>query len=145
MKRLFNTNYSHRSLDIALLILRISIAALMLTHGSEKIYLLTAGGGVTFPDPLGVSPTVSLMLVIFAEVFCSMCVLVGFATRLAVLPLIFNMLIIIFVVMGHAGLEKQEAGLHYLLVYVVLLLAGSGAFSIDRIISRKSARRRRGY
>jgi len=145
MKRLFNTNYSHRSLDIALLILRISIAALMLTHGIQKLNMLTAGAGVHFPDPLGVSPTISLVLVVFAEVFCSLCVLVGFATRLAVLPLIFNMLIIILVVMGNKGLEKQEAGIHYLLVYVVLLLAGSGAFSIDRIISRSSARRRRGY
>lgn len=145
MKRLFNTNYSHRSLDIALLLLRISIAALMLTHGFQKLNMLTAGAGVKFPDPLGVSPTISLVLVVFAEVFCSLCVLVGFATRLAVLPLIFNMLVIILVVMSGKGLEKQEAGLHYLLVYVVLLLAGSGAFSIDRIISRSSARRRRGY
>ena len=145
MKRLFNTNYSHRSLDIALLILRISIAALMLTHGIQKLNMLTAGAGVNFPDPLGVSPTISLVLTVFAEVFCSVCALVGFATRLAVLPLIFNMLIIILVVMNGKGLEKQEAGMHYLLVYVILLLAGSGAFSIDRIISRSSARRRRGY
>ena len=145
MKRLFNTNYSHRSLDIALLILRVSIALLMLTHGIVKLNMLLAGGAIKFPDPLGVGAAVSLVMVVFAEVICSIFILIGFATRLAVLPLIFNMLIVIFVVMADGGLEKQEMGIHYLLIYLVLLLAGSGSISIDKIISRRSARSRRGY
>jgi len=145
MKRLFNTNYSHRSLDIVLLILRIGIAGLMLTHGIPKLKLLLAGTDIHFPDPLGIGSTLTMALVVIAEVLCSVLILFGLAIRLAVLPLIFNMLIIILVVMGDSGLEKQESAIHYLLAYLVLLFAGSGSISIDKIISRRSARRRRGY
>ena len=145
MNRIFNTNYHHRSLDIVLLILRVCIAGLMLSHGILKLNMLLAGGPVQFPDPIGVGATASLVLAVFAEVFCSLFLLIGLAVRLAVIPLIITMIIAVFVIHGKDGLKEQEAGLHYLLAYIVLLFAGGGAIRIDRLISRKSARSRRNY
>ena len=145
MNRLFNTNYNHRGLDIALLVLRVSIALLMLSHGIPKMHTLFSGGAIQFPDPIGVGATASLSLVVFAEVFCSALILIGLGTRLAVIPLIINMLVAVLVIHGQDGLEKMEAGLHYLLVYIVLLFTGSGRVSFDSLISRKAARSRRGY
>ena len=145
MNRLFNTNYNHRSLDIVLLILRIGVAGLLLSHGIPKLNTLIAGGAIQFPDPLGVGATISLVLTVFAEVICSVFVLLGLATRLFLVPLIFTMLVIIFVVHGADGLSEKEGAIHYLLAYIVLLFAGAGRISVDSIIGRKAARSKRGY
>lgn len=145
MKRLFTTNYNHRSLDIALLILRLGIAGLMLTHGMSKLNTLLDGGAIQFADPFGVGATASLALAVFAEVFCSFLLVLGLATRLAVLPLIVTMLVALLTVHANDPIGKQEPALHYLLVYVVLLITGAGSISFDKLISRRNTRSRRGY
>lgn len=145
MNRLFNTNYNHRSLDIVLLILRVSIAGLMLSHGIPKLEMLLAGGEIKFMDPIGLGDTASLALAVFAEVFCSVLLLIGLGVRLAVLPLMITMLVAIFVAHGEDGLKEKELAIHYLLTYIVLLFAGAGRFSLDSIISSRSARVRRSY
>lgn len=145
MNRLFNTNYNHRGLDFVLLILRIGVAGLMLSHGIPKLELLLAGGEIKFMDPIGLGDTATLVLAVFAEVICSVLILLGVAVRLAVLPLMVTMLIAIFVAHGNDGLKEKELAIHYLLTYIVLLFAGGGRLSIDSIISQKSARARRSY
>jgi len=145
MNRLFNTNYNHRSLDIVLLILRVSIAGLMLSHGIPKLEMLLAGGEIKFMDPIGLGETASLALAVFAEVFCSVLLLIGLGVRLAVLPLMITMLVAIFVAHGEDGLKEKELAIHYLLTYIVLLFSGAGRFSLDSIISSRSARARRSY
>lgn len=145
MNRLFNTNYNHRGLDFVLLILRIGIAGLMLSHGIPKLEMLLAGGEIKFMDPIGLGDTATLALAVFAEVICSVLILLGLAVRLAVLPLMVTMLIAIFVAHGNDGLKEKELAIHYLLTYIVLLFAGGGRLSIDSLISQKSARSRRGY
>jgi len=145
MNTIFNTNYNHRTLDFVVFLLRVGISLLMLTHGLGKLNTLLEGGQIQFPDPIGVGATASLALAVFAEVFCSVLVLIGLATRLAVIPLIITMLIAVLVIHSADGLEKMEPALHYLLVYVALLFAGSGSISFDSLISRRLARSRRGY
>ncbi|MBB5621370.1 putative oxidoreductase [Pedobacter cryoconitis] len=145
MNRLFNTNYNHRGLDFVLLILRIGIAGLMLSHGIPKLEMLLAGGEIKFMDPIGLGNTATLALAVFAEVICSVLILLGLAVRLAVLPLMVTMLIAIFIAHGNDGLAEKELAIHYLLTYIVLLFAGGGRLSIDSLISQKSARSRRGY
>lgn len=145
MNRIFNTNFNHNSLDIALLIFRISLALLMLSHGIPKLNSLIAGGEVQFPDIIGIGAKTTLILAVFAEVFCSFLILLGLATRLAVLPLITTMLIAIFIAHGNDGLKEKELAIHFLVSYLVLLIVGAGGFSIDKILSRKITRARRGY
>ncbi|QNK61917.1 DoxX family protein [Pedobacter sp. PAMC26386] len=145
MNRLFNTNYNHRGLDFVLLILRICIAGLMLSHGIPKLEMLLVGGKIQFMDPIGLGDTATLALAVFAEVFCSVLLLLGIAVRLAVIPLMITMLIAILIAHGNDGLKEKELAIHYLLTYVVLLFAGGGRLSVDSIISHKSAKRRRSY
>jgi putative oxidoreductase len=64
--------------------------------------------------------------------------LLGFATRLAVIPLIITMLVVVFYVHADDPFSKQEMGLHYLLTYIMLLIMGSGKYSIDNLLYRKS-------
>lgn len=108
----------------------------MLTHGLPKMSGF-AYSPVKFMDVFGMGTFMSLSLAVFAEVVCSALVLLGLGTRLAVIPLSITMLIAAFHVHIGDPFAKQEMSLHYLLVYVVLFILGSGKYSIDRFLSKK--------
>ena len=137
MKKILSVNNTSNATGIALLVARIGIAALMLTHGIPKMMMLFSGAPVQFPPVMGLSAELSLGLTVFAEVFCSLLLLVGFATRLATVPLIITMLVAVLLIHAADPLAEQEPALQYLLVYVVLLFAGSGKFSIDYLLQGK--------
>src|SRR5688572_3409784 len=109
----------------------------MLSHGIPKFIMLVSGTPIQFPSVLGMSAGLSLGLTIFAEVLCSVLILAGFATRLAVLPLIITMLVAILFYHAADPFAKQEPALQYLLVYVVLLVTGSGKYSVDYLFQGK--------
>lgn len=137
MKKIMYVNKAAATTDIALLVARLGIAALMLIHGIPKMMMLFSGAPIQFPPVMGMSAELSLSLTVFAEVVCSVVILAGFATRLATVPLIITMLVAVFVIHGADPFAKQEPALYYLLVYVVLLFAGSGKFSIDYLLQGK--------
>ena len=86
---------------------------------------------------MGMSAELSLGLAVFAEVFCSLFLLIGFATRLAVIPLIIIMLVAVLFIHSADPFAVKEPAFHYLLVYVVLLFTGSSKYSIDYLFQRK--------
>lgn len=133
MKKLFSTGYNAKSTDIALLIARVGIALLMFTHGIPKIAKLSETP-VQFMDFLGLGATISLCLAIFGEVICSLFIMLGIGTRLAVIPPVITMLVAVFHVHLSDPFVKQEMGLHYLLTYVVLFIMGSGRYSLDHFL-----------
>ena len=134
MKKIIHVRKAATTTDIALLVARLGIAALMLTHGIPKMMMLFSGTPVEFPAMMGMSPELSLGLAVFAEVFCSILLIAGFATRLAVVPLIITMLVAALIIHGTEPFVKQESSLQYLLVYVVLFFTGSGKYSIDYLL-----------
>jgi len=136
MKKLFSVSHNTKNIDFALLITRISIALLMLTHGLPKMSGF-AESPVKFMDVLGLGTTISLGLAVFAEVLCSVFILLGLGTRLAVIPLSITMIIAAFHVHIGDPFAKQEMSLHYLLVYVVLFIMGSGRYSLDSLLRKK--------
>ena len=138
MKRLFSTTYNQTFLDAALLTVRIAIASFLLTHGIPKLMMFFSDQPIAFADPLGVGVEASLAMTVFAEVFCSILLLFGFGTRLALIPLIILMSVAAFKVHYYDGFGKQELPLLYLLTYVLLFATGPGRFSLDYLISKKS-------
>lgn len=137
MKKIFNVNNSSSATDLGLLIARVGIAALMFTHGIPKLLLFLSGAPIQFPAVMGMSAELSLGLAILAEVLCSALVLIGFATRLAVIPLIITMLVAVFFIHLPDPFAIKEPALYYLLVYVMLLFTGSGKYSVDNLIRIK--------
>lgn len=137
MKRIFQTVVNTNHLDYIILLLRITVAVFMITHAIPKMNKLMTGGEIQFSDPLGMGPTVSLVLAVFAELICSILIGFGFLTRLATLPLITTMAVAAFIV--HAGdpFKQKELALMYLVLYIVLFFIGSGKYSIDYFISKK--------
>jgi putative oxidoreductase len=123
------------ALDLGLLFLRLSVGLLMMTHGWPK-FVHNAERVEEFPDPLGVGRPASLLLTIFAELFCSALLTIGLFTRVALIPLIITMIVIVFMVHGSDPLGDKEHGILFLMPYLALLLAGPGAYSADRLLKR---------
>ncbi len=134
---IFDTTRDKKLYNFILFLVRITIACFMLTHGLKKLDLLLSDDPVQFADPFGVGSVATLILVIFAEVVCSALLIIGLATRLVVLPLIVTMAVAVFMIHKTDGFERQELGSIYLLVYVFLLVTGSGKYSLDYLICRK--------
>ena len=134
MKQLFKIEHHTSKVDIALLILRVVIGVLMLVHGLPKMLTLFSGEPIQFPALIG-TPALSLGLAVFAEVVCSILIIFGFGTRLATIPLIITMLVAVLLVHGADPFAKQEMGILYLVSYVVLLITGSGKYSIDKMLA----------
>lgn len=133
LRTFFSTRaVSSTSGSLGLLILRIGFAVLMLTHGIPKLSnFSTMSAGF---DPIGLGGTFSLSLVVFAEVFCSIGILVGLLTRAAAIPLIINMLVAVLVIHSNDPLATKELALLYLLAFTTILFAGPGKYSIDRYL-----------
>jgi putative oxidoreductase len=83
-----------------------------------------------------VGPVASKALTVFAELFCTIFVLVGLFTRVALIPLIICMLVIIFIVHSGDPFGDKESAYIYLLMYLSLLLAGPGKYSLDRMMRK---------
>jgi len=124
-------------LDIVLLIVRLFIGFAMLSHGFPKLQMLLEGGDIQFFDFLGLGPKISLGLTVFAEFVCSIFLILGLFTRIAVGFLIFTMIIAGFVVHGADPFDKKEMSLLYLAIYLLIMVLGAGRFSIDGMIEKK--------
>lgn len=136
MKRLVFSHFPVAA-DLALLFLRVGTSLMLLTHGWAKITNFSERLN-NFADPIGLGPAVSLQLVIFAEFFCTIFLMLGFMSRVFLIPLIINMAVIVFVVHGDDPFNRQELSLMYLLVFVVLLFTGPGKLSLDgQILKRR--------
>jgi len=134
MKFIFSVKPGTAATHFSLLLLRLGIGALMLTHGLPKLTRLLAGGEISFPDPLGIGATASLVSATLTEVLGSILIMLGLGTRLASLSLAFTMAVAAFIVHANDPFARQELALIYLLAYIVLAIMGSGKFSIDRFI-----------
>ncbi len=131
---------SDQNYSWATLLLRLVAGGFMLTHGIPKLQMLLEGDAVNFADPIGLGPTFSLILTVFAEFLCALCILFGFKTKLATIPLIITMLVASFVVHLNDPFGKKEFALLYLAMYAALFLLGSGKYSVDAFLqNRKQA------
>lgn len=127
-----------KSIHLGLLLLRICSGGIMaIQHGLPKLLKLYHGQYESFPDPLGVGPLTSILLAVLGEFFCGLLIVVGFKTRLSLIPAIATMFVAIVIV--HAGdpFSKIEMALLYLIMYVVLFMTGPGYYSLDQYLTNK--------
>jgi putative oxidoreductase len=123
--------------SLGLLLLRLSVGGMMLvSHGWGKLINFWEKASV-FPDPLGVGSMMSLSLAVFAEVFCSIAIIMGLATRFVAIPLIITMFIAVFIVHADDPWQKKEFALLYLVPFLTLIFTGAGRFSLDSVIKKR--------
>ncbi len=135
MKALFSEPISSSTKSMLILFARIIFGFLFLSHGISKLHLYSEMPE-TFPNPIGLGSALSLWLVLFAEILCSLGFILGALFRLSLIPMIFTMCIALFVI--HAGdpLATKELSLMYLTIFVLLYITGPGRYSIDGILKR---------
>jgi putative oxidoreductase len=144
LKRMTNTGN-----DVALTILRLVLGIVFFAHGAQKMLGWFGGfgfhGTMGFFEHMGFPAPVAL-LIICTEFFGGLGLIVGLLTRIAALGIGVEMIGAIFIVhlpngffMNWYGTQKGEGFEYHLLVIAVaaaLLLRGSGAFSVDRALSK---------
>ncbi|MFD2518632.1 DoxX family protein [Salinimicrobium flavum] len=139
MKKTYTTNFDLASIDIALLVLRIGVGGLMLTHGTPKLINLFTSEEIQFADPFGLGQATTLVFAVIAEFICSILVILGLGTRLAVIPPIITMLTAFFVIHAADPFQRKELALMYLLIYITLLITGAGKYALDYYWLKKKA------
>jgi putative oxidoreductase len=122
--------------DLGILLLRLVFGGLFIYIGYQKIehydqYL------PMFKDYTGLGVKMSYNLVIFAEFFCGLLVAIGLFTRLAVIPILIAMIVVVFIALkGQAFNDKQLAFL-FLVLSLVIFILGGGKYSVDALLFRK--------
>lgn len=135
----YSTILNLRNTDIGIFLLRLGVGGLMLTHGLPKLFKLFGSDPIVFGDPIGIGQELSLMLVVFSEVICSILIIIGLATKLAAIPLFFTMFVAFFIVHADDPFQRKELALFFIIVYLVLFFTGSGKYSLDHyFLKRKS-------
>lgn len=116
--------------NLGILVIRIITSVMMLTHGGPK-FMRLLDGNLKFGDPLGIGSELSFLLVVFAEFFCSIFIIIGSATRLSTIPLLITMLVALFIAHGDDPLLDHVNIIVYIAIYILLFFTGSGKYSID--------------
>jgi putative oxidoreductase len=139
--------------DWSLTLLRLALGVVMFPHGLQK----TLGwfGGAGFQGTMGFFtqggiPVVFAFLAICAEFLGGLGLIVGFLSRIAAFGIICVMVVAVFRVhlangffMNWAGNQKGEGFEFHILaigIGLAILIRGAGAVSVDRAITRASAR-----
>jgi len=133
MMKLLQLRFLPTSADLALLVLRVWFAVPLATlHGWSKLANFAERSG-RFADPFGIGPMASLSLVVFAEVFCSILLVLGLCTRFAAVTCAIAMGTAFYHAHGarFTGQGNGELAFMFLGAFVTILIAGGGRFSVD--------------
>ncbi|MBN8459988.1 MAG: DoxX family protein [Verrucomicrobia bacterium] len=147
---LFDCGTRDATASAGLFVLRASVGLMMLLgHGSSKLRgFQDMKDGFYVPDffPFSLmSPPVSLMLTIGAEVGAAALLVLGLMTRPAAFVLGFAMVVAAFGVHGthpwvSMGGPSKEMALLYLFPVLAILLSGAGGLSLDAAIYQEKKR-----
>jgi putative oxidoreductase len=135
MRKLLSTKYSAGAFSAAMLILRLGLGILMMAHGYNKL-IHFGEMQHKFMNFLGMGSTMSLALVVFAEFFCSLFLIIGLFTRLAAIPLIIATCVMVFKAHNGDVFGEGEHAALYFTGYLVLLFVGPGRVSVDSMIGK---------
>lgn len=131
-------------------LLRLILGIVFFAHGAQKMLGWFGGYGFSgtmnfFTGMLHV-PSFLAFLAIAAEFFGSLGLILGFLSRIAALGIMVNMIVAVAMVHRHIGFfmnwygtqkgEGYEFHLLVIVICIVILVRGAGAFSVDRSLTK---------
>jgi putative oxidoreductase len=131
--------------SLGLLVLRFGFGGMMLFgHGLPKLMAFNDLKDKV-SDPMGIIPSpYAFILLIGAEFACSALVMLGIATRLAAIPIVYSMALAAFIVhqndpnfLGPGVTASKEPALVYAIAFLSLVFTGAGMFSVDGMLFGK--------
>jgi len=138
--------------DTVILLLRLLLGIVFFPHGMQKLFGWFGGYGFEgtlgfFTGKLGI-PAVFAFLAIMAEGLGSLGLITGLLTRVAAFGIAMNMIVAVYMMhfqngffMNWFGNQKGEGYEFHILVVAIalaLIIRGGGAWSLDRVLSRKA-------
>ena len=135
MKKLFSTYCSETAFNIGTFFLRVASGVLMIPSGYGKLmdFSNMEKNMINF---LGLGQTVSLYLLIFAELFCAFLLILGLFTRLASIPLIIAMTVALSVGHEWRAFADGHAPALFIVAFTTILILGPGKYSVDGMIRK---------
>lgn len=136
-------NQSKTTTNIALLSLRTILAVVFIFHGSQKLFGLFGGYGLTatgqYMESIGIPfGTVNAFLAGSTEFFGGILLLAGVFVPFVTIPMVITMLVASFV--AHTGFNAQTGGMEYSLTLAVVLaslgLLGGGDWTLERLFKQ---------
>ena len=137
---LFPQYFRGKGVSFLLLFIRLFFGILFFTHGLEKMMNFSVLSE-TYPSVFGFGSYMTLMVAIFCEFCCSLFLIAGLMVRLVTIPMIVSMGVAFFDI-HDAMMPEGELSLIYLIVFLLLFLAGPGRYSLDYLIDRRSQKER---
>ena len=138
--------------DSACLILRVLLAVVFFAHGAQKVLGWFGGRGLeatmAYFTKVHHLPVELAVLPIAAEFLGSIGLFLGLLTRVAAFAIAVDMAVAVYLVhlkfgffVNWSGKQPGEGFEFHILVFAIalaLMIKGSGSWSVDRLISRKS-------
>lgn len=135
MNLLFSNRYHSGGFNTGMFILRAGLGILMLDSGIMTIQNFDVLSG-KFINFMGMGSSVSLGLVVFAEVVCAGLIVLGLFTRLACIPLIITLAVALGKAHDWDIFKTGEIATLFLIGYTAILFCGPGKFSADAAIRK---------
>lgn len=155
LSQLLNKLFATDEKNYSLLFLRVVAAIVILPHGAQKLLGWFGGAGLqatlsTFSAYLGI-PSYLTILAVLAESIGALLLLFGLLSRVSAFGLAVTMVVAVFTAHIHNGFfmnwggSAKGEGFEYHLIYfaivMVIAVKGAGAFALDSLLARKTARR----
>jgi putative oxidoreductase len=135
--------------DFTLTILRLIFGVVFFAHGAQKMLGWFGGRGfgdtLAFFSQMGI-PTPVAAFAVVVEFLCALGLLVGFLGRIAAFGILCKMAVMVVMLHRHYGFfmnwsgEQGGEGFEYHLLAIALglaiLIKGSGALSVDRLLTK---------
>ena len=135
MRRFLSTKYSTGGFNFGMFVLRVVTGLLLVSHGYSKLIQFSSLR-YKFMNFLHLGSTVSLSLIIFAELLCGIFLILGLFTRFACIPIIIGMGVVVFMASHGHIFAEGERGAFYLAASIAILFCGPGKISVDGMIGK---------
>jgi len=136
-----STGYSYTNLGR--LFLRLFVGIMMMQFGIRQLYNFS-DYVMSFPTIAGLSSEATLIVMIVVEIFCSICIMLGFCTRIMTIPPFVAMIMAEWFLLRHL-VHVPSYMLTYAMpgylpvmfmgIYFFILVVGPGKISVDYFLS----------
>ena len=141
-KQLYIRSAGYSYTNLGRMFLRLFVGVMLMQFGLRQ-WVHFDEELILFPTILGISPEILMPIMIIIEILCSLCIMVGFCTRLMVVPPFLAMLIAECYLLSDTYMASyliswsQPAYLPMMFmgIYFFIFLVGPGKISVDYFLS----------
>ncbi len=141
VKQLFLYSAGHTYSNLSRLFLRLFTGVMFLQFGLRQIMHFDEIAHV-FSGFCGLSPEVSIAIIVAVELLCATCIILGLFMRIALIPSLALMVYVTFLLMTPSGdpadqifIFKPGYPIMFCGIFIYMLLAGPGKISVDYVIA----------